>query len=150
MAAGRTNTMINVTLHKKTFVPRVSPAPGGTPDNQTEAVGRTRRGGILLAIAGLLLLAVSAGDVLAGSVGWEESGDELRGSGTGKIIHGTDSADELYGGAGRDLILGGAGDDFIEAKDGLRDLVGCGAGYDVVSVDDKDVIFSGCEVVYRS
>jgi Ca2+-binding RTX toxin-like protein len=115
-----------------------------------------------------MFLAVSTGDVLAGAVDWTATAGEMRGSGMGEVIHGTDGqdhiygerggdrifggegADELYGGPGQDLVFGGSGDDFIEAKDGLRDLVNCGAGYDVVSVDDEDVISGGCEVVYRS
>lgn len=37
-------------------------------------------------------------------------------------------------------MLGGHGDNFIEAKDGARDSMVCGAGRDVVSADEKDLV----------
>lgn len=116
----------------------------------------------------MLLLAIFAGDVLAGTASQVERGSSLRGSDGGDRIRGTDgadvihgssggdeifggeAADEIYGGLGRDVMLGGRGDDFIEAKDGVRDFVACGAGYDVVSVDEKDFVLRDCEVVYRA
>ena len=160
--------MPNVALDRKTFVPRILPTTRGTLKDQGNDVGRTRRAGVLLFICGVLLLSLAAGDVLAGAAPGGERRDGLRGPGTGETIYGTgdpDSiyglsggdgifggkgADEVYGGPGRDVMLGGPGDDFIEAKDGAKDLVGCGAGYDVVSVDEKDHAFRDCEVVYRA
>ena len=65
-----------------------------TPEN---AAGRVRRAGFLLVVSGMLLLAISAGDVLADAVQRGFRGDEQRsfvsdsanGSGPGKIVHGT-------------------------------------------------------------
>ena len=41
--------------------------------------------------------------------------------------------DRLTGGSGKDTISGGTGNDTISARDGVRDLVSCGPGRDVVS-----------------
>ncbi len=76
--------------------------------------------------------------------------DLLRGTSGDDGITGGKGADEVYGGPGRDVMLGGSGDDFIEARDGARDFVGCGAGHDVASVDEKDLVSRGCEIVYRA
>jgi hypothetical protein len=41
--------------------------------------------------------------------------------------------------------LGGAGNDTIEARDGRRDVIRCGAGHDKVKADKRDKL-AGCEV----
>jgi Ca2+-binding RTX toxin-like protein len=56
--------------------------------------------------------------------------------------------DVLAGGPGADTISGGLGNDTIKSKDGHRDLVRCGVGRDVASVDKLDRV-SGCERVIR-
>ena len=38
----------------------------------------------------------------------------------------------------------------MEAKDGARNFVGCGAGCDVTSADTENKVSADCEVVYRS
>ena len=103
--------------------------------------GRIRRAGVLIGVAGTLLLAIFAGNVPAGTTSGEDGGDEPRGSGTGETI---------YGGSGLDAMFGGPGDDFIEAKDGARDSVVCGAGQDVVSADEKDLVSRDCEIIYKA
>lgn len=74
-----------------------------------------------------------------------------------KALHGSNGADalsggsgdnEVYGGPGRDLLIGGRGSDFIEAKDGESDYVACGAGDDIASVDEVDLVASDCETVF--
>ena len=65
-----------------------------------------------------------------------------------RTLLGLEGDDELYGGGGQDLILGGEGDDFIEAKDGESDLVGCGPGNDVASVDNLDTVEGDCETFF--
>lgn len=113
--------------------------------------------GVLLVVIGALLLSLAAGDALAdsargggstGALRGTEEGEGLVSSGGGDVIRGLDGDDELYGGKGRDVILGGAGDDFIETKDGAIDLVGCGSGADVASVDLSDRVALDCETLY--
>ena len=76
--------------------------------------------------------------------------DLLHGTSGGSKITSGSGADEVYGGSGLDVLLGGSGDDFIEAKDGVGDFVGCGAGHDVASVDAKDRVAPDCETIYRA
>ena len=162
-----------VILRWKTLASRFSLTPCETPENTKNAprrkpLERTRRAGVLFVVSGMLLLAISAGDVLAGAASQAERVGSLPGSGGGETIPGTggadiihglsggdrifggEAADEIYGGPGRDVMLGGPGDDFVEAKDGSGDFVACGAGNDVVSVDEKDFVSRDCEVVYRA
>lgn len=110
----------------------------------------------MLVAIGAFLLALAAGsslahavhddgtDALSGTAG----DDRLTGSAREDVIWADDGDDELYGGGGRDLIFGGAGDDFVEAKDGEADLVACGAGNDVASVDRLDRVEGDCETFY--
>ena len=108
----------------------------------------------LLVVIGVCFLTLAAGNALAESVRGggasalrgNDGGERLNGSGREDGIWGLGGDDELYGG-GRDLILGG-GDDFIEAKDGEADLVGCGSGNDVASVDLADRVARDCETIY--
>lgn len=108
---------------------------------------------LLLAMIGAVLLTLSAGVALADSVRGvdtdalrgTEGDDRLTGFGGEDGVWGLGGDDELYGGAGRDLILGGTGDDFVGAKDGDADLVACGPGKDVASVDSVD---RDCETLY--
>jgi Ca2+-binding RTX toxin-like protein len=110
----------------------------------------------LLVVIGVCFLTLAAGNALAESVHGggasalrgNEGGERLNGSGRVDGIWGLGGDDELYGGGGRDLILGGGGDDFIEAKDGEADLVGCGSGNDVASVDLADRVARDCETIY--
>lgn len=112
---------------------------------------RTRRAGVMLAVSGTLLLALAAGDVPAGEIiSGTEGDDRIHGLPGADGISGGAGRDEIYGGPGRDVMLGGPGDDFIEAKDGERDFVACGAGRDVASVDERDRVSRDCEIVYRS
>lgn len=136
------------------------PADGPAPDN------RLRWAGVLVAVVGVALLCLAAGDALAGvelGGGGENSlhgsgggdrlagfdgGDALYGRSGEDVLYGGAGDDELYGGAGEDGVLGGPGDDFIEAKDGAKDDVGCGPGLDSASVDSKDLVSADCESVF--
>jgi Ca2+-binding RTX toxin-like protein len=98
------------------------------------------------------------------------SSDTLYGLNGSDYIIGMRGADEIYGGRGRDelqgdfrspwgddYIVGGlgqdaiwgyGGDDRIEAADGQKDWIDCGAGEDMVSVDKGlDFLHPGCEIV---
>jgi Ca2+-binding RTX toxin-like protein len=57
--------------------------------------------------------------------------------------------DAIVGFGGRDRLFAGAGDDYVEARDGLVDVVGCGPGRDQVTADRRDVVGADCEVVRR-
>jgi Ca2+-binding RTX toxin-like protein len=57
--------------------------------------------------------------------------------------------DVLVGGAGRDLLAAGAGRDLIRARDGRRDRIRCGAGFDRVRADRRDRVAGDCERVSR-
>jgi Ca2+-binding RTX toxin-like protein len=56
--------------------------------------------------------------------------------------------DSVNGGPGFDTLLGGKGIDVINARDGERDDVFCGAGRDLAIVDRRD-ISRGCDLVDR-
>jgi Ca2+-binding RTX toxin-like protein len=127
-----------------------------------------RQLGLLVAVVGLLLLSLAAGDAVAGAELGGRGDDALRGSGLEDRLSGFGGEDgiwgfagddglsgggdddELYGGPGRDALLGGAGDDFMETKDGERDYVDCGPGDDAASVDMQDRVSNSCETVYAA
>jgi Ca2+-binding RTX toxin-like protein len=70
------------------------------------------------------------------------------GKGNDKLVGG-DSVDLLTGGPGQDKLYGGSGRDTIRARDGKRDLVGCGSGRDTVQADRSDRVRPDCEKVSR-
>jgi hypothetical protein len=74
--------------------------------------------------------------------------DDLGGGGGADRVEGGSGADRIAGGPGQDRISGGRGADRIDARDGVRDIVSCGPGRDVATVDRADVT-TGCERVHR-
>jgi TolB protein len=76
-------------------------------------------------------------------------GDVVRARGGDDVVDGGLQGDVLVGGAGRDRLVGGRGDDRIDARDGERDVVECGWGDDVATVDRFDVVRRGCERISR-
>lgn len=102
-------------------------------------------------------------DVLSGQGG----NDTLRGKGGRDTLNGGPGADSLNGGLGNDALTGGpgndtldggggadtlrgnAGKDTIKARDGVRDVISCGAGADTVTADLLDSVASDCETVRR-
>jgi len=90
------------------------------------------------------LVGTNGPDVISGLAG----NDRLLGRrGNDRLLGGTGN-DLLDGGPGLDRLLGGPGRDLVQARDGQRDLVNCGAGKDVAVVDKRDVL-RGCETVRR-
>lgn len=83
-------------------------------------------------------------DKLFGGVG----NDTLLGGAGKDALDGGPGNDKLNGGAGVDSYKGGAGNDTINAKDGKKETVDCGAGKDTATVDKADVV-KGCETVKR-
>jgi plastocyanin len=85
-------------------------------------------------------------DTLTGGTGNDRL---LGGSGKDKLIGGPGN-DTLIGGPGKDSFSGGSGNDKIDAKDGIAEIVNCGAGTkDSARLDHKDKP-KGCEKIrYR-
>ena len=91
-------------------------------------------------------------DVLVGAI----QSDTLLGGPGNDTLNGGPSADWLDGGPGRDHLNGQGGRDVIDAVDGQRDVITCGAnafgprGRDTVFADRVDAVASDCEIVHRS
>jgi Ca2+-binding RTX toxin-like protein len=83
-------------------------------------------------------------DVLLGR-GGNDSAYALPGN---DVVEGGIGNDRLYGGNGADVIRGGAGNDRLYARDGRRDVVTGGTGFDEAWVDQLDVVRS-VERVHR-
>jgi Ca2+-binding RTX toxin-like protein len=102
-------------------------------------------------------------DSLAGSVGNDTvlggpGNDRMTGARGNDTLSGGTGADRLDGGGGNDVlrsgpgagvILAGVGNDRVDARNGRRDRVSCGAGRDSVQADRADVL-RGCERITRS
>ena len=67
------------------------------------------------------------------------------GFGSDNIV-GEAGSDYIFDDGGKDLMLGGGGADFIDANDGFRDRISCGAGSDKVIFDRRlDIVAADCE-----
>lgn len=75
-------------------------------------------------------------------------GERILGGLGNDTIHGRGGSDYIVGGRGRDILWGGDGNDTIVSRDGSRDIVYCGAGWDVAIADRLDTV-RGCERVRR-
>jgi Ca2+-binding RTX toxin-like protein len=97
-----------------------------------------------------VLIGNSAPNQLIGTPNTGESsryvGNVLRGGGGNDRLIGSPGPDVLRGGPGRDVISAFAGNDTIYARDGERDRVLAGKGFDRASKDRLDVVF-GLEAV---
>jgi Tol biopolymer transport system component len=75
--------------------------------------------------------------------------DFLQG-GTGRDrVFGGPGDDRVYGGPGVDRLHAGPGLDAVYSRDGVADLVRCGAGKDAVRADSRDWVARDCELVER-
>jgi RTX calcium-binding nonapeptide repeat (4 copies) len=90
------------------------------------------------------LVGTNGNNVLLGRGG----NDTLYGRGGNDVLEGGIGNDRLYGGPGRDTLLGGPGNDRLYARDGQRDVVNGGPGFDIAWVDKLDVV-RNVERVYR-
>lgn len=81
-----------------------------------------------------LLVGGEGDDRMAG--GWQK--DRLFGGPGNDRLAGGPHADHLVGESGIDVLLGERGDDLLLARDGLRELVGGGPGFDRARVDRSD------------
>lgn len=75
--------------------------------------------------------------------------DVLRGTSSDELICGYGGNDAIAGGNGKDRLFGGSGDDRIRALDVAFDVIGCGAGRDIVRADSFDLVGVDCENVRR-
>jgi Ca2+-binding RTX toxin-like protein len=76
-----------------------------------------------------------ANDVILGRGG----NDVLYGRGGNDVLRGGTGNDRLYGGPGKDVLAGEVGNDRLYARDGVRDLVNGGPGFDEAWLDRLDV-----------
>jgi RTX calcium-binding nonapeptide repeat (4 copies) len=104
------------------------------------------RRALLVAVALVALLATAAD---AKRVDGTPRADVLRGTNRADVLSGRGGADLIDGRGGRDRLLGGTGDDRVQAFDGARDQIVCGAGRDLAAADSADVVRSDCELVSR-
>ncbi len=140
---------------------------GGGGGRHTDPTEPLVAGGCVKAILG-----TNAADLLKGSdeaeviVGFAAA-DRLRGfgghdcliGGTGKDrLDGERGSDRLTGGAGADFLIdkhdlnafdAGPGNDYVDARNGKRELVLCGSGFDRARTDRKDRVRS-CELLNRT
>jgi Ca2+-binding RTX toxin-like protein len=71
--------------------------------------------------------------------------DLLSGSNAHDDLSGRNGDDTIAGLGGEDWVWGNNGDDTIDARDGERDLIGCGVGNDTVLADAVDQVSNDCE-----
>lgn len=75
--------------------------------------------------------------------------DTITGDAQPNALEGASGEDFLVGGGGADTLSGGGASDGILARDGSRDRVTCGPGYDYVLADSRDLVGTraACEYV---
>jgi len=74
--------------------------------------------------------------------------ETIYGSDLADVVQALAGNDTVDPGPGRDIVAGGAGTDLIHARDGTRDVIDCGAGFDRVRIDRFDRV-RNCELVRR-
>jgi Ca2+-binding RTX toxin-like protein len=88
-------------------------------------------------------------DRLAGSAGKDRmtggaGSDKLTGGRGNDRLTGGPGHDTISPGDGKDLVFAGGGNDTINAVDGVKETIDCGAGKDTVRADRRDRL-KGCE-----
>ena len=91
-----------------------------------------------------VLYGTNGPDVLLGRGG----NDALFGKRGNDVLEGGTGNDVVYGGPGRDSLVGGPGNDRFHTRDGMRDVVNGGPGFDTAWVDRLDVV-RNVERIYR-
>jgi Ca2+-binding RTX toxin-like protein len=130
-----------------TFAVRASRGPGDlTVDVQvSDSSGGEDGREAVVKVEDCDLTGTDGRDVLRGTSA-DDSICGLRGS---DRLFGRGGDDVLDGGLGQDSLYGGAGNDRLLARDGERDRVDCGPGYDTVLADPLDRVARNCENVQR-
>jgi len=114
----------------------------------------------IVQVAGASELSGAAGDDFLKA---SDGNDRLDGGAGADSLDGGFGDDTLVGGPGPDTIAGDhpsgecgiywcklpSGNDTIDARDGERDSVTCGVGYDTVQADPQDTVAPDCEKVER-
>jgi N-acetylglucosamine-6-sulfatase len=122
------------------------PPPGFTPRSPCLVLGDDRAN-LLRGTPYYDLVCARAGSdrVTAGA-----GGDRVLAGEGSDLVYGQWGNDLIYGRGrlGKDRLYGGDGDDTIWADDVRSDVVACGAGFDIATVDRLDR-FHACEVVRR-
>jgi hypothetical protein len=114
-----------------------------TPGNGKLDDGEAGEGDSIAATGSLIVDGGSAGDVI--SMVAVPGNHSLHGNGGDDRVEGSDLGEFVGGGPGVDTLIANGGDDQVDARDGVSDIVGCGAGTgDFASLDANDV-FSSCE-----
>jgi Ca2+-binding RTX toxin-like protein len=113
----------------------------------------TRRMAILVAVAGLMVMAFAGSTLAVVKVG-NAGPNRLVGTAENDTLKGRSGADNITGKGDSDRIYGGRGADHINARELGRaedDLVDCGRGRDTVLTDNttEDRILANCEIVKR-
>jgi Ca2+-binding RTX toxin-like protein len=111
----------------------------------TALASLTRSAGQLTVVPPAYYAGTSRSETLTGSNGNDVllgrgGNDTVRGRGGNDVIRGGTGNDRLWGGPGRDLILGEPGNDRLYARDGVRDTLNGGPGFDEAWVDSLDVV----------
>ena len=111
-----------------------------------------RRASLLTGAVALLLMAF-AGVAVAATITGDARDNSLIGTKRADTIHGRGGNDAIYGGLGSDRISAGRGGDIVHSENdpNVVNVVECGAGRDVVYVDEvnRDRISSDCESVRK-
>jgi hypothetical protein len=119
-------------------------------DNSPARIIRT--GGALADI----LRGGAAADILGGGGGNDRlfggAGNDVLGGGAGNdYLDGGAGNDRLIGGLGVNTLLGGYGNDTLDARNRAgKDILRCGAGYDIALANAGDVVARDCERIRRS
>jgi uncharacterized repeat protein (TIGR01451 family) len=105
-------------------------------------------------LAGDNIFGLQGNDVMDGAAGADclfggLGNDTLKGGDGNDQLFGEDGNDKLTGGKGTDKFSGGAGNDTVNARDGKKETIDCGAGKDTATVDKADTV-KGCETVKRA
>jgi Tol biopolymer transport system component len=100
------------------------------------------------------ILGTPGNDLLSGTrepdvVCGREGADRIFGQRGSDVLYGGRGPDTIVGGQGHDVLKGGPGRDVLLARDGARDKVACGEGFDVAVVDRFDRVAADCERVLR-
>jgi Ca2+-binding RTX toxin-like protein len=104
-----------------------------------------RSGAHLTSVPPAYYMGTSRGETLVGSnrndvILGRGGNDILKGRRGNDVLRGGIGNDRLYGGPGRDILAGNAGNDRLYARDGQRDTLNGGPGFDEAWVDRLDVV----------
>jgi Ca2+-binding RTX toxin-like protein len=125
----------------------------GVTGYATSAVSPQRSSSKSTVVPPANFVGTSGADALVGTAGNENLAgmggpDVIRGAGGNDVLRGGPGNDRMFGGLGRDILLGDPGSDRLTSRDGERDVLNGGPGFDEAWVDAKDVV-RGVERVHR-